>query len=761
MASRRLIERYIIRTIFPYALAAFVLLTGILFVQQSGRYFETIFQTVVPAGFLYQLALAIFPTVLIFTLPMSVLSGTIIGLGRMSSDSELVAMRAAGVSRWRMLAPALLIGAIATLVSLQLNLNEAPRAQQQLRAVALRGALYKLDSPVEPQTFTTDIPGYAIYVREGDKSRGQWGGVFIRAVDDKGNTQLVTARSGRIDSSEEKSELVLEDAVRTHLPSAATPNQQYVVERLDQLRILIKTGRNDLLAKLQKPEIKADEMVFSELRQFISQSEGPIKRDASLILNKRLSLSFAPLVFSFFGAVLALRMRRGSRGFGALVSLLVMLVYYLLIIAGEQMTKGGTLPPIVGGWMATAITLAIAFALFLSDRITTRGWLNKPAPVADTGSAKVVSEKRRRRFSIWSFPSLLDLSVVRTMCFSFLFGFIALVVLFDVFTSFELWRFLNAKGGSLKLLAEYLFYLTPLVSVELFPASTLVASLLTYALIARRQEAIAWWASGQSVYRLMLPGLFFAAVVATGSWLIQEKIMPQANVKQDNLRLRIRGNIVQSAGAERRWLVSSDGGRIYSYDFDDRRQALINPAVYEFDSARIGLKRVIIGANAHWVGANRLELKTAEWFELDQPQVARQTAEQMTIEGVDPPAVFKPTVDRPSQLDSTRLRTYIHTLKARGADTATLALGLQRKYAAPFSVIIMALIGMPLAVSLGRKSTVIALCSAVVISLLFWLLSSGFQQLGEHGLLPPEAAAWTPIAIFAGSAFYFISRVRT
>ena len=207
--------------------------------------------------------------------------------------------------------------------------------------------------------------------------------------------------------------------------------------------------------------------------------------------------------------------------------------------------------------------------------------------------------------------------------------------------------------------------------------------------------------------------------------------------------------------------MSSDGGRIYSYDFDERRQALINPAVYEFDASRIGLKRVITGVDGHWVAANRLELKTAEWFELDQPQVARQTADQMIIDGVDPPVVFRPTVDRPSQLDSARLRTYIHTLKARGADTATLALGLQRKYAAPFSVIIMALIGMPLAVSLGRKSTVIALCSAVVISLLFWLLSSGFQQLGEHGLLPPEAAAWTPIAIFAGSAFYFISRVRT
>ena len=131
------------------------------------------------------------------------------------------------------------------------------------------------------------------------------------------------------------------------------------------------------------------------------------------------------------------------------------------------------------------------------------------------------------------------------------------------------------------------------------------------------------------------------------------------------------------------------------------------------------------------------------------------------LDGADSPRVFRPTVDRPSQLSASRLQEYIKTLKARGADTAVLAVGLQRKYAAPFAVIIMALIGMPLAVSLGRKSTVLALCSAVVVSLLFWLLSSGFQQLGEHALLPPAVAVWAPIAIFAGGAFYFISRVRT
>src|SRR5580765_1736912 len=254
MARRRLIERYVLKTIFPYGVAALLLLTAILFVQQTGRYFETFFRGVMPAEFVYGLALALLPNVLIFTIPMAVLCGTIIGLGRMSSDSELVAMRAAGVSTWRTLVPALAVGLIATGAAGYLNLVEAPRSQQQLRAVALRSALYKLDSPVEPRTFTNDFPGYVIYVRDGDKARGVWGRVFIQTQEADHSTNLITARAGRIDSSSEKSELVLQDAMKTRIPASDARDHSYSVDRLETFRYTFPTGRASLLAKLQKPD---------------------------------------------------------------------------------------------------------------------------------------------------------------------------------------------------------------------------------------------------------------------------------------------------------------------------------------------------------------------------------------------------------------------------------------------------------------------------------------------------------------------------
>jgi LPS export ABC transporter permease LptG len=653
---------------------------------------------------------------------------------------------------------------IATLASGYLNLIEAPQAQRDIKSVAVRTALYKLDSPVEPRTFTTDFPGYVIYVRDGDTAKGQWGRIFIHSAQADHSTDLITARTGRIDSSSEKSELVLEDAMRTHVPTPDAKDQSYVVERLASFRIVFKTGRSSLLEKLQKQDPDPDEMSFNQLRQFISKSTGSAQREAAIVFHKRLAFALSPFVFSLFGAALALRMRRGGKGFGIMVSLLILLLYYVVTLGGDHLARGGTIPPAAGAWTSTILSLGLGIILLIARDRSFGGWSfhRQARPEAEPGALRARRRRFGRRISIASFPMLLDVGLVRTLFLSFAFAFIALVLIFDVFTTFELWRFMAANKAPAKLVAEYLFYLLPLVSVEIFPASVLVAVLMTYALIARRREAVAWWATGQSAYRLMLPGLIFAIAIGAGAWFIQERLMPQANVKQDDLRARIRGNITRaSVDTGWRWLVSADGSRIYAYEFDDTRQVLVKPVIFEFDSQLTALKRVMSGEEGKWLPQNQFEISQAHWFNLEQPIVARESAERLSISGVDPPNAFKPTVDRPSQFSAAALRSYVKNLRDRGVDTTSLRVALQRKYAAPCGAIIMALIGMPLAIWFGRKSTVLALCSAVGVSLAFWLISGGFEQLGEHSLLPAAAAVWTPIVMFACSGLYLISRVRT
>src|SRR5258708_40019752 len=117
--------------------------------------------------------------------------------------------------------------------------------------------------------------------------------------------------------------------------------------------------------------------------------------------------------------------------------------------------------------------------------------------------------------------------------------------------------------------------------------------------------------------------------------------MPEANVRQDSLRARIRGNTAQVAnGTERRWLVSADGARIYAYEFDERRQVLLKPAIYEFDKDLVELKRVTFGEEGKWLAGNELQIDRAHWIERDEARVNQQSAAQLTISGGGPPSVF-------------------------------------------------------------------------------------------------------------------------
>src|ERR1044071_780374 len=332
----RLVERYISWAVLPYLLLSLLLLTAILFAQQAGRFGDLLVEARVPPGMIADLALSVLPNVLVFTLPMALLTGILIGFSRMGSDSELVAMRSAGVGTWQMLWPVLLLGALLTIPSLYVNLELSPDSARSLRHVGTRAALYKLDSPVEPRSFSVigardssakETPVYVIYVRDGDRQRGQWGRVFLHTEMKDGSVRIVTARSGRIDSAGEQSELVLSDVTLTTLPKITSWGQgEYSTERLEQWRIILETGRKELLDSLRhdEAEVRLNEMGWSALSVYAASKTGAENREASILLHKRLALSLSPLMFAFFGATLGMRVRKGGRGIGVLLSVLAM-----------------------------------------------------------------------------------------------------------------------------------------------------------------------------------------------------------------------------------------------------------------------------------------------------------------------------------------------------------------------------------------------------------------------------------------------------
>ncbi len=767
--SNRLIERYVATAILPYLGLALLLLTTMLLAQQATRFAEILGNTRTPLTLTIDVLLELLPNILLFTLPMAVLIGTATGFGRLGSDSELVAMKAAGVGNLRIVAPVMLIGILATGLALYDGLSLAPESAQQLRQTAVRAALYRLESPVEPNTFNTELPGKVIYVREGDLIHGQWGRVFIHWQEGTEPTRIVTARVGRIDTSGAQSELLLSDAVVTTLPISGAGERlntgQIVTERSGQLRVRLDTGRDALIRKLQAAPSEPDEMRWSDLMSRSQTAPSGERQRVLLVMHKRLAICCAPLALALLGAGLGVRVRRGGRGLGVLLSLAAMVAYYLLLLAGEQLGRSGKIAPQLGPWLASALSATVGGLLLLGERRRAGGGRVKTTAISTLGlqvASRLAQSSRR-----YGLLGLLDQSVLRALAGNFVLAQLTLISIFLIFTLFELLRFTTA--AKVWLLARYLFFLTPLASTSLAPVAALISVLVSYALLARRSESVAWWAAGQSTYRLALPSLLFAALIGGGIWLTQEHLLPAANRRQDALRSQIRGIAPQALTTiGRLWLTSPQTQRIYSYYYEDASGTLGMPIIFELDAKGIHVQRIITGVRGSWSVEHGLRIEQPQLLDLNRAGQEEPTAiaprPPVAIELVEPAPtqMFKPVLNKPAELNTDSLKRYAAALKARnGLEARVYESAMARRRSDPFAPLVMTLLGLPLALAFGRRTALAALGLAVGVGLVFWGSVSGFQQLSLYNLLPPTIAAWTPLLIFTAVGAYLFSRTRT
>ena len=350
------ISKYILWAILPYFAFTWLLLSVILFVQQAGRYSDILFNSNIPSALIWQLTAALIPNVIAFTCPMAVLIGVIIGLSKMQGDSELVAIRAAGVGNFQISIPIIFLGITLSLFAFLINLRGVPISAQIVRKVAIQVAFYKLESPIEPGVFNTEFKGNTIYVKGGDLENGTWKNVFIYSEDKtKDQVRLITSKSGRLDSNNVDTELVLEQAsVNTF--SINNPNKNLVFETLDGFRAGIKTKRDELIEKLSKTEQTAEELGLTDLAKYVQDKTGTEKTEANILLLRRIILSIVPLIFALLGTSLVLRFNRGGRGWGIFLALVSLITYYLVTLMGEQLARTGKISVLVASLIPVGLS---------------------------------------------------------------------------------------------------------------------------------------------------------------------------------------------------------------------------------------------------------------------------------------------------------------------------------------------------------------------------------------------------------------------
>ncbi|MGH9488428.1 MAG: LptF/LptG family permease, partial [Terriglobales bacterium] len=356
----RILRGYIRRETALYAAVGLLLFTFVIFMQNLGRALQAAMRAN-PASILRLIAYVL-PAALVFTLPMAVLVGILIGLGRLGSDGELMALAAGGVGARRLLTPLLQVALAVTALALLLTLWVAPAARLRLQDLTVRLAASQLAAGVEPRVFFEpgNNPNWVIYAGDITAGGALWRHVLVAQMQTAGAPELTLAQAGAlVNRGRHEVQLHLTGGARYRVDPAHPGVSLVSTFRSVDIPFLLPTrahGPPPLAAQALAPLWRA-------------ARSGPHWRAARVELYRRFALAFACLALALVGMALGLGGRGSGRAGGFVLTLVLVLVYYLLFIFGLSLAKQGKLDPFWGVWAANLIFFAWgAWALWRLDR---------------------------------------------------------------------------------------------------------------------------------------------------------------------------------------------------------------------------------------------------------------------------------------------------------------------------------------------------------------------------------------------------------
>ena len=224
-------------------------------------------------------------------------------------------------------------------------------------------------------------------------------------------------------------------------------------------------------------------------------------------------------------------------------------------------------------------------------------------------------------------------------------------------------------------------------------------------------------------------------------------------------------NRKQPVGPAGATLPSADPARIFYYQFfDPDKNVFANLTVFEFQPVTFSLQRRIFAASARWDGRVNRWVFDNGW----QRTFAGETVasyQPFTVatfpEIKEQPSYFKKEDLQSQEMSYGELEKYISDLKQSGFDTMRLRVQLNHKIAYPLVTFIMAVLAIPFALSMGKRGGLAGMATAIGIAILYWVVSSTFEAMGNVNTLPPMMAAWTPDVLFGFAGAYLLLRTPT
>jgi LPS export ABC transporter permease LptG len=344
-------------------------------------------------------------------------------------------------------------------------------------------------------------------------------------------------------------------------------------------------------------------------------------------------------------------------------------------------------------------------------------------------------------------------------------------LLFLIFTFFELIGPIFRNRTPLVTVGEYLINLIPFILYNVTPLCALVAVLVTFGAFNRTSELTAMKTSGISLYRIITPVLVVTVLISVGLFAFDESYLPSANRRQEALLSIIKDKPAQTfSHPDRQWISgqtnnAGEPARIFYYQrFDAETNKFANLTVFEFDPAGFTLQRRIFATSARW------DPQVNNWVFVNgwQRTFAGETIaayKPFTVatfpEIKEQPTYFKKEYIPSQEMSYNELSGYIADLKQSGFETKRLSVQLNKKIAYPLITLVMAILAIPFALSMGKKGSLTGIATAISLAIVYYVVALVFESLGNVNTLPAILAAWSPDLLFGITGAYLLLRTPT
>ncbi|MBS1149107.1 MAG: hypothetical protein H6Q89_805 [Myxococcaceae bacterium] len=302
------------------------------------------------------------PHFLLQAMPIALLLAILLGLGRLSEDGELTAMRALGIGPWKLLAWPMSLAVGLGLASLAMTWTVEPWGMRAVSSSANELIKRNVMGDVRPEVFYDDLPNFVLYT-ERVLPTGVWQNVLIHDSRDGAAPQLLLAREGHLEPETEHAEVrLLLTGGNLHRTNPGQGDYAVADFERGQLRLSVEgaMGKNTF----KRPH---EELTPTQLLEAAATDPNPLP--FLVTFHSRLGRAVMPLAFALLATALALGGRGARRGRGILLSLVGYVLYYVLMQVGAGLGARGQLPPIVAGQIANLVFFALgAWAMVRAAR---------------------------------------------------------------------------------------------------------------------------------------------------------------------------------------------------------------------------------------------------------------------------------------------------------------------------------------------------------------------------------------------------------